>query len=284
MQNNLKTAVLLAGMAGLLIAIGSIFGRTGILLGFVFALVMVGSSYWFSDKMAIKAAGARPLEDGELPWLREMVADLAQRSGIPMPRLYIAPSPQPNAFATGRNPQHAAVAVTAGILQVLEKDELRGVLAHELGHVRNRDILLTSVAAMIGSTVTMVANFLPWGMFGGSNDREQPNIVFVLLTSILAPLFAGIMQMALSRSREFQADATGAALIEDGEPLARALQKIEAYAHQVPMNIDPAQASAYIINPLAGVNIQKLFSTHPPTAERVARLRAQSQSRFDPSN
>lgn len=270
-RNTLKTAVLLAALGGLFVVLGGVFGgSTGMTIGLFLGLAFTGASYWFSDKMAIRAAGARPLEEGELPWLRETVADLAARAGLPMPKLYIAPSPQPNAFATGRNPNHAAVAVTAGILEVLDREELRAVLAHELGHVKNRDILITSVAAAVGSAITWLVNI---GMFFGGDDEDRPNPVVAILMMLLAPFAAMILQMALSRSREFGADATGKDLIHDGEPLARALLKIEAYARQVPMNIDPAHASAFIINPLAGFSVQKLFSTHPPTAERVARLR-----------
>ena len=274
-SNNLKTVIFLGALGGILVTLGNVFGgSSGMMFGFVIALVMVSGSYWFSDKMAIRAAGARPLEDNELPWLRQDIAQLAQAADIPMPRLYIAPSPQPNAFATGRNPNHAAVAVTQGILQVLDRDELRAVLAHELGHVKNRDILLTSVAAVFGSAISMIANFLPFTMMS-SSDEDSPNPLVAIVAMIVAPLAAMTMQMALSRSREFQADATGAHLINDGEPLARALLKIDAYARQVPMDIDPAHAQAYIINPLAGLSMQKLFSTHPPTEERVARLRGQ---------
>lgn len=276
MNNNIKTLLLLSGLGGLLVAIGSLFGSTGIVIGFVVAIAMVGGSYWFSDKLAIKSAGARPLEDGEFPWLRQMVGELAQAANMPMPKLYIAPAMQPNAFATGRNPNNAAVAVTAGILEVLDRDELRGVLAHELGHVANRDILLTSIAAVFGTTVSMVANFLPFTMMSNS-DEDAPNPIFAIGIAILAPVAAMIMQMALSRSREFQADSSGANLIHDGEPLARALLKIEAYAQQVPMDVNPSQASAYIINPLSGFNFSKMFMTHPPTAERVARLRAHGE-------
>jgi len=273
LRNSMKTAVLLAAIGGLFVLLGRMFGGVGgMMIGLVIGLAITGGSYWFSDKLAIRAAGARPLEDGELPWLRQMVSELATAASMPMPRLYIAPSPQPNAFATGRNPRHAAVAVTAGILEVLDQDELRGVLAHELGHVRNRDILLTSIAASFGTAISMLANFLPFAGFA-SDEEDRPNPILAIVLSIVAPMAAMIMQMALSRSREFEADRTGAALIHDGEPLARALLKIEAYAKQVPMDVDPSQASAYIINPLSGFNVQKLFSTHPPTAERVARLR-----------
>lgn len=270
MTNNLKTAVLLAGLGGLIVTLGGLIGGRGALVfSFFIALAMVGGSYWFSDKLAIKAAHARPLEDNDVPWLRATVAELAQQANIPMPKLYISPEMQPNAFATGRNPKHASVAVTEGILKVLDQEELRAVLAHELGHVKNRDILLTSVAAVFGTAISMIANFLPFS----SSDRENSNPIITIALAITAPLAAGIMQMALSRSREFQADATGADIINDGEPLARALMKIDAYAQQVPMDIDPAQASAYIINPLSGFNMSNMFRTHPTTEDRVARLR-----------
>lgn len=278
MRNTLKTTVLLAGLGGLMILIGSMFGRGGAVIGLGLGLAMVGGSYWFSDKIAIKAAGARPVTEAEMPEYYAVVRDLAMRAEIPMPKLYVSPEMQPNAFATGRNPDHAAVAVTAGILQVLTWDELRGVLAHELGHVGNRDILISSVAAAIAMGITFMARMAMWGaMFGGGGDRDRDGggVIGLLAMSILAPLAAGLLQMALSRSREFEADRTGAELIGDGEPLARALQKIEAYAHKVPMDIDPAHAQAFIINPLSGRKVQyaNLFRTHPPTEERVARLR-----------
>lgn len=276
MRNTVKTAILLAAIGGLFVLLGRMFGGpAGLVIGLVFGLAITGGSYWFSAKLAIRAAGARELEAHELPWLRQMVADLARAADMPMPKLYLAPSMQPNAFATGRNPDNAAVAVTQGILQVLDPEELRAVLAHELGHVRNRDILLTSIAASFGTAISALVQFLPFASLSNDDD-EGPSFAMVIVLSIVAPLAATLMQLALSRSREFEADRTGADLIHDGEPLARALLKIEAYAKQVPMNVDPSQASAYIINPLAGVSFQKLFSTHPPTEERVARLRSRN--------
>ncbi len=213
-----------------------------------------------------------------MPEYHAVVRDLALRAEIPMPTLYVSPEMQPNAFATGRNPEHAAVVVTEGILKVLDWDELRGVLAHELGHVGNRDILISSVAAAVAMGITFVARMAMWGAMlggGGDRDRDGGGVLGLLAMSLLAPLAAGILQMALSRSREYEADRTGAQLIGDGEPLARALQKIEAYAHRVPMDIDPAHAQAFIINPLSGRKVQfaNLFRTHPPTEDRVARLR-----------
>ncbi len=241
------------------------------------ALAIVGGTYWFSDKIAVAAARAKPVSREEAPRLYEIVEDLARRDGIPMPRLYVSPEAQPNAFATGRGPNHAVVAVTQGILQVLDDDELRGVLAHELSHVRNRDILIGSVAAAVALMITFVARIAMFSaIFGGGGDSEGGgNVIGLLAMAILAPLAAGLLQMALSRSREYQADASGAHLIGDGEPLARALQKIEAAAKRTPMDVNPAEATAYIINPLSGrkVNFANLFSTHPPTEERIARLR-----------
>jgi heat shock protein HtpX len=278
MKNNVKTAVLLAAMGGLILGIGSLFGQGGLIIGLVLALALVGGSYWFSDKLAIKAARAVPATEEEMPEYYAIVRELTTKAGMPMPKLYVSPEMQPNAFATGRNPSHAAVAVTRGILQVLDWDELKGVLAHEISHVGNRDILISSVAAGLALVITFVARMAMWGaIFGGGrgDDRDGGNIFGLLAMAILAPLAAGLLQMALSRSREYEADRSGARLIGDGEPLARALQKIEAYAHQVPMNIDPAHAQAFIINPLSGQKIQfgNLFRTHPPTEDRVARLR-----------
>ena len=213
-----------------------------------------------------------------MPEYFRIVRELSTQAGMPMPRLYVTPDRQPNAFATGRNPQHAAVAVTAGILDILTWDELRGVLAHELSHVGNRDILIGSVAAAVATGISFVANMAMWGaMFGGSRDDDHgPNPIALIATAMLAPLAAGLLQMALSRSREFEADRTGAALIGTGEPLARALEKLEQGARAVPMDVQPAQATKYIVNPLTGrrVSFAKLFLTHPPTAERVARLRS----------
>jgi heat shock protein HtpX len=274
--NTLKTFVLLAAFGGLIMGIGALFGESGLVVGFVVALLVTGGSYWFSDKIAVAAARAKPLSEEEAPWLYATVRELAARAGMPMPRLYLSPEAQPNAFATGRNPRHAVVCVTQGILQVLDRDELAGVLAHELSHVRNRDILIGSVAAALAMVVTFLARMLMWGsLFFGGRDREGGNVLGVLAMAILAPIAALLLQMAISRSREYEADRTGAEILGDGEPLARALEKIDAYARRVPMDVDPAQASAYIVNPLTGrkVNFASLFSTHPPTEERIARLR-----------
>jgi len=278
MKNNVKTAVLLAAMGALIMGIGAFFGQGGLIIGFIVALLFVGGSYWFSDTIAIKAARARPVTEQEMPQYYATVRELTNKAGMPMPKLYVSPEAQPNAFATGRNPHHAAVAVTDGILKVLNWDELRGVLAHEISHVGNRDILISSVAAAVAMMITFVARMAMWGaIFGGgrSDDRDGGNVIGLIAMMILAPIAAAVLQMALSRSREYEADRSGAQLIGDGEPLAQALQKIEAYANQVPMNIDPAHATAYIINPLTGRKAQfsNLFRSHPPTEDRVARLR-----------
>jgi heat shock protein HtpX len=269
--------VLLAFLGALFMGIGAIFGTGGLIIGAVLALVIVGGTFWFSDKIAVAAARAKPVSREEAPRLYAIVEELARRNEMPMPRLYVSPEPQPNAFATGRGPKHAVVAVTQGILEVLDDDELRGVLAHEMSHVRNRDVLIGSVAAAVALVITFVARIAAFSsIFGGADDEGGGNIIGLLALAILAPLAAGLLQAALSRSREYQADESGAHLIGDGEPLARALQKIEAAVKRVPMNVNPAEASAYIINPLTGrkVNFANLFSTHPPTEERIARLRS----------
>jgi heat shock protein HtpX len=275
-KNTFKTFVLLAGLGGLMVLVGSFFGRGGAFIGLTLGLVMVGGSYWFSDKIAIKAARAVPVTEAQMPEYYRIMRELSSQAGMPMPKLYVTPDLQPNAFATGRNPNHAAVAVTQGILNILDWKELRGVLAHELSHVGNRDILIGSVAAAVATGISFVANMAMWGaMFGGRDDDEGANPIAILLLAILAPMAAGLLQMALSRSREFEADRSGARLIGDGEPLARALLKLDSAARQIPMDVQPAQAQKYIVNPLTGrkVSFSKLFTTHPPTEERVARLR-----------
>jgi heat shock protein HtpX len=279
MRNALKTAVLLALLGALFMVIGALLGgTTGLVLGLGFGFLFCGGSYWFSDKLAIKAARAVPASQEELPEVYEIVQELTSKAGMPMPKIYVSPEAQPNAFATGRGPDHAAVVVTRGILQVLEPDELRGVLAHELSHVKNRDILIGSVAAAVALGVMFVSRIAFFGALfgGGGGDGDRGNAFGALLMLILAPIAAGLLQMSLSRSREYQADASGAHLLHDGESLARALEKIEAYAKRVPMDVPPAQATAYIVNPLTGrkVEFANLFSTHPPTAERIARLRS----------
>jgi len=276
-RNTAKTFVLLAALGGLLMGVGALIGGSGgLVVGMVIGLAVVGASYWFSDSLAVKAARAVEVGEGDAPGLHAMVRELTERAGMPMPRLFVAPSDQPNAFATGRNERRAAVAVTRGLLQAVDGDELRGVLSHELAHVRHRDILIGSVAAAAAMGITFAARIAMWGaIFGGGGDDDD-NIFGLLAMVLLAPIAAMLLQMAISRSREYEADRAGAALVGSGEPLARALEKLDAYSHRVPMEVDPAQASAYIVNPLAGrrVRFASLFRTHPPTEERVARLRA----------
>jgi heat shock protein HtpX len=278
-KNTIKTYTLLAALGGLLMVIGSFFGRGGLFIGLVLGLVFVGGSYWFSDSLAIKSARAVPVTEAEMPEYYRIVRELTSAANMPMPKLYVTPDMQPNAFATGRNPDHAAVAVTRGILNILDWSELRGVLAHEISHVGNRDILIGSVAAAVAMGITFVARMAMWGaMFGGGGGRDDDNNanpLALLAFSLLAPIAAMVIQMALSRSREYEADRTGARLIGDGEPLARALAKLEQGARAVPMAVDPAQASKYIVNPLTGRRVQfaKLFTTHPPMEDRIARLR-----------
>jgi heat shock protein HtpX len=279
-KNTIKTFTLLAALGGLLMMIGSFFGRGGLFIGLILGLVFVGGSYWFSDTLAIKSARAVPVSEAEMPEYYRIVRELTAAANMPMPKLYVTPDMQPNAFATGRNPDHAAVAVTRGILSILDWSELRGVLAHEISHVGNRDILIGSVAAAVAMGITFVARMAMWGaMFGGGGGRDDDNNanpLALLAFSLLAPIAAMVIQMALSRSREYEADRTGARLIGDGEPLARALAKLEQGARAVPMAVDPAQASKYIVNPLTGRRVQfaNLFTTHPPMEDRIARLRA----------
>ena len=277
-KNTIKTYTLLAALGGLLVLLGGAFGGgNGAFIGLLLGLVFVGGSYWFSDTIAIKAARAVPVTEAEMPEYYRIMRELTSAADMPMPKLYVTPDMQPNAFATGRSPDHAAVAVTQGILQVLDWDELRGVLAHELSHVGNRDILIGSVAAAVAMGITFVARMAMWGaMFGGggrSDDRDS-NPLGLLAMAILAPVAAMVLQMALSRSREFEADRTGARLIGDGEPLARALAKLDMAARRIPMDVNPAHAQAYIVNPFTGRQVQfaNLFRTHPPTEERIARL------------
>jgi len=278
-KNTFKTYVLLAALGGFLVLIGgALRGAGGAAIGLAIGLLLVGASYWFSDKIAIKAARAKPVSEAEAPGFYRSMRELTAAAGMPMPKLYITPDQQPNAFATGRSPQHSAVAVTQGITQILTEEELRGVLAHELAHVRNRDILIGSVAAAIAMGITFVARMAMWGaMFGGGGDRDNNGgALGLILMAVLAPVAAMLLQMAISRSREYEADRVGARLAGNGEPLARALEKLHATAKKVPMNVHPAQAQAYIVNPLTGRNVQfaNLFTTHPPVEERVRRLRS----------
>jgi heat shock protein HtpX len=278
MKNTLKTIVLLAGLGGLLVVVGgALWGGNGAIVGLAVGLVVVGVSYWKSDVIAIKAARAVPVTEVEMPEYYALVRELTSKAGMPMPKLYVTPDVQPNAFATGRSPDHAAVAVTRGILEILGWDELRGVLAHELSHVGNRDILIGSIAAAVAMGITFLATIVRFtAFFGGGRDENGNNVFSLLALAVLAPMAAGLLQMALSRSREYEADRSGARLIGDGEPLARALEKLEVGARRIPMNVNPAQAQAYIVNPLTGRNVSfaTMFRTHPATEDRIARLRA----------
>ena len=276
-RNSAKTAVLLAALGGVMVGIGSLFGRGGAIIGLVIGVAVVGFSYWGSAKLAIRSARAVVADEAQFPQYYAIMRELTAKANLPMPDLFISPDAQPNAFATGRNPQHAAVAITVGLTQVCSWDEIRGVLAHELAHIRNRDILIGSVAAAVAMSISFIANMAMWGaMFSGGRDEDdrRTNPIALLATALLAPIAASLIQMAISRSREFAADRSGADLAGSGEPLARALQKLDAYSKAVPMNIAPAQASHFIVNPLAGghAKFANLFRTHPPTEQRVARL------------
>lgn len=270
-----RTWLAIAGLTGLLIAIGALIGGGFLYLFVALAILMNVAGYWFSDKLALRASRAKPVEPGSVPDLEAMVQDLAQRAQVPTPRLYLIPSEQPNAFATGRNPQHAAVAVTQGLIRHLPPEQLKGVLAHEFAHIKNRDILVSSIAAMVAGSISAIANVLQFSLlFGGDDEDSGPlGLVGTLATIILAPLAAMLLQLAVSRQREYLADATGAQLLGRGEPLADALETLERGAQAVPMAVNPATASLYAVNPLPRRGVATLFATHPPLAERIRRLR-----------
>ena len=276
--NRVKTWILIAALGGLFVLIGAaIGGSNGAVIALAIALVFNFSMYWFSDRIAIATTRSKPVTEHEAPDLYRIVRELAETNQMPMPRIHISEMAQPNAFATGRNPEHAAVSVTRGILEILDERELRGVLAHELSHVANRDILISSVAAAIGMSITFLARFALW--FGGGDDRENSfGILGLLLAWVLAPIAAAIIQMAVSRSREYQADESGAILSRDPDALASALRKLEVAAQRVPVpaTVSPAEAHLFIVNPFrgrqAGMSLANLFSTHPPIDQRVARL------------
>lgn len=278
-MNGLKTAVLLATLTGLLVAAGALVGgQTGMVLAFVMAAGMNFFAYWFSDRMVLAMHRAKPLSRDQAPQLYAIMEGLTARAGIPMPKMYLVEADAPNAFATGRNPQHAAVAVTTGILRLLDRNELEGVLAHELAHVRNRDILISSVAATLAGAISMLAHMAQWGaIFGGMGHRDDERggggIIGLLATIIVAPIAAALVQMAVSRSREYQADATGAQTAGNPYGLASALQKLEDFGRRVPpLNVNPAMNHLHIANPFSGQGLMHLFSTHPPMKERIRRL------------
>jgi len=275
MPNGLKTALLLGILSGLLLAIGQVFGGSnGMLLGLIFAVVMNFGSYWFSDKIVLRMYRAQEVGNGHR--LFGMVERLSRQAMLPMPKVYVIPDPSPNAFATGRNPQHAAVAATEGILQVLSDNELEGVIAHELAHVKHRDILISSVAATLAAVIMFAANSAKWAMmlggFGGRDDRRDANPIALLATIILAPIAAMLIQMAISRSREFAADAGGAQIAGNPYGLADALRKIEAVGKRVPLDANPATAHMFIMKPFSGGGLMSLFSSHPPTEDRIRAL------------
>src|ERR687888_1321426 len=280
MSNTIKTTILLAALTALFIAIGGVFGgRGGMVIAFLFAVLMNMGAYWFSGDIALGMAGAHEVSEQEAPELHQLVSELATYARLPKPRVAIIDSPSPNAFATGRDADHAVVAVTTGILGILTRDELAGVLAHELGHVRNHDILISSIAATVAGAITMLANMAQWALiFGGfgrsSDDDEGTNPLAALLMIIVAPIAATIIQLAISRAREFGADDTGARIHGNPDSLARALEKLEAATSVRPLPVNPSMAHLFIVNPLKGFALSGLFSTHPPIAERIRRLRA----------
>ena len=277
MKNQIKTILLLGVLSSILIGFGALLGRNWVAGFTVLAIALNFGAYFWSDKLVLKLHHAQPIGEAEAPRLYAIVRELSMRAQIPMPRVYRVPSPQPNAFATGRNPEKGVVAVTDGIVQILSERELRGVLAHEIAHIRNRDILVSTIAAAVAGAISFIANMLQWtAIFGGSSDDDAPNPIAALALAIVAPIAATIVQLGISRSREYLADETGAALSADPEGLASALDKLERAAHVVPPAAAvPATASLFIVNPLAGARgLANLFSTHPPMAERIKRLRA----------
>jgi heat shock protein HtpX len=286
MTNTLKTTALLAALTALLILMGdALGGRGGMLLFFGLAVVLNMGAYWFSGDIALKMAGAQEVTLEQAPDLHRLVEELAMYARLPKPRVAIIDSPSPNAFATGRNANHAVVAVTTGILGILSRDELAGVLAHEMGHVRNHDILISSIAATVAGAITMLAHAAQWAMifggFGGNRDNEDTNWLEALALIIFAPIAAMLIQLAISRSREYAADETGARVVGNPESLARALEKLETATSVRPLPVNPAVAHMFIVNPLNGIkglNFNGLFSTHPPLEERIRRLRSMQLS------
>jgi heat shock protein HtpX len=280
-MNTLKTWILMGALTILLVLMGSFFGgRTGAFIFLLISIAMNLISYFYSDKMAIAMTHSRELPEHEAPELHAMIRRLSSRAGIPMPRVYLTPSPQPNAFATGRNPEHSAVAVTEGILQLLDREELEGVIAHELAHIKNRDVLISTIAAMLAGAITWIADMIQWSlMFAGFGNRDEENegigsTVAGLFMAILGPIAAMIIQLAISRSREFKADATGARIAGSPHGLANALLRLEQASHQIPAyGVSPAASHLFIVNPFKGMSLARLFSTHPPIEERVRRLR-----------
>jgi heat shock protein HtpX len=276
-MNTFKTAFLLTALTLLLMLVGEHYGgQNGMILAFLFAAAMNFFSYFYSDKLALAMYGAQPVTREQLPRVYQVVERLTQQAGLPMPKIYVIPLDSPNAFATGRNPQHAAVAVTRGILNLLNDDELEGVIAHELGHVRNRDILTSSIAATLAGAITLLAHVARWGMifggYGGRDSRDRGGGLGAIFMIILAPIAALLIQLAVSRSREYEADTTGAHLTNNPYALASALEKLDAYSKRLPMQANPNTAHLFIVAPMIGGGIAGLFSTHPPIAKRIERL------------
>ena len=281
MNTRTRTWILLAGLSALFVAVGGLVGGTGGIVVFLgIAILFNFAMFWFSDRIALKMSRARPLEAGEMRDLVADVEDLSARARIPVPRLYVIPSQQPNAFATGRNPQHSAVAVTEGLVALMPREQVRGVIAHELSHIRNRDVLVTTIAAMIGAAISAIANFLQFQwLFGGDDDESPLGAIGSIVAILVAPIAAMMLQFAISRQREFLADATAAELLGEGRPLADALGTLERGVQALPMPVNPATASLYIANPLSGGGVSSLFSTHPPIPVRIARLEALDAAR-----
>jgi heat shock protein HtpX len=280
MGNQIKTTILLAMMTVFILFIGQLLGgRQGMFIALIFAAGMNFFSYWYSDKLVLRMYRATEASPQQTPELHNIVGQLTRQAGLPMPKLYVIPQETPNAFATGRNPKHAAVAVTQGLLEMMNREEVKGVLAHELAHVKNRDILIGSIAATMAGAIMMLATIARWSaVFGGgagSGDDDEGGLGFIglIVMSILAPMAAMIIQMAISRSREYLADATGAVMVGQSEGLASALEKLGAYSGRLPLDAKPATAHMFIVNPLSGKSLMNLFSTHPPLADRITRLR-----------
>ncbi len=279
MGNSIKTALLLGGLTGLLLLIGGLIGgQGGVFIAFIFAVVLNFGSYWFSDKIVLRMYRAQEVSENSAPELHNIVRNLAMKSKLPMPRVFIIPEEAPNAFATGRNEQHAVVAVTQGIMRILNKEELEGVIAHELSHIKNRDMLIGSIAATLAGAIVMVAHMAQWAaIFGGgrSDDEDEGGgVIGLIAMAVFAPLAATIIQMAISRSREYMADASAAGITKNPYGLAAALEKLARASQVIPLNANPSSAHLFIVNPLSGKALMNLFSTHPPLEERIARLRS----------